>query len=606
MTTPAFAENIRLIIWDLDETFWDGTLTEGGISYRYDHHQLVIDLAKRGIMSAICSKNEFDPIEEVLKEKGLWDYFIFPSIDWTPKGPRIKAMLETIGLRAASTLFLDDNPMNLAQAEHANPGLNCALPDVIQHLLESPQLQGKDDSGLTRLAQYKVTEKKTQAAKVTGGDTAAFLRQSNVKVFIEYNVEAHLDRAVELVNRTNQLNFTKNRLPEDPEAAKAELRTRLAHNTTDAALIRVRDDFGDYGFVGFYMTKRVNNSRTLEHFCFSCRTLNMYIEHWVYAFLARPKLTVVGEVLSDVHQPGLDVDWITPANIEDMDAPSAGADLRFDHIFARGGCDLASLMHYFTLHSDHIVEEFNEPRNGQMFRRDHSAFLMPALEKGLTDDQVQAAAKLGYTPDDFLTDLPDMGPGSGLYFLSFWADADIPVYRHKETGLQVPYWLVGAQNKDLIADADLRASVAKTDLHKERVQVLADEFEHIGLLDQAQMQTRYGQVLERLPADAQVVMVLANEYGPAHYRQENDPASLKSKLAAAIRGGGMPAGHPWHVRHNVAVRAVAKKFPNVMLLDPADHINGAEDLIDLNHFKRDVYHRMYRAMLDRFSKINAA
>lgn len=198
MTTPDFAENIRLVIWDLDETFWDGTLTEGGITYRDDHHQLVIDLAKRGIMSAICSKNDFAPIQGLLEEKGLWDYFIFPSIDWSPKGPRIKAMLETIGLRVASTLFIDDNPMNLAQAEHANPGLNCALPEVIQHLRESPAFKGKDDSALSRLAQYKVSEKKTEAAKVTGGDTAAFLRQSNVKVFIEYDVEAHLDRAVEL------------------------------------------------------------------------------------------------------------------------------------------------------------------------------------------------------------------------------------------------------------------------------------------------------------------------------------------------------------------------------------------------------------------------
>lgn len=588
MTTPEFSENIRLIIWDLDETFWDGTLTEGGISYRDDHHQLVIDLAKRGIMSAICSKNEHEPIEALLKEKGLWDYFIFPSIDWTPKGPRIKAMLETIGLRAASTLFLDDNAMNLAQAEHVNPGLNCALPDVIQHLRDAPQLRGKDDSGLTRLAQYKVTEKKAEAAKVTGGDTAAFLRQSNVKVFIEYDVEAHLDRAVELVNRTNQLNFTKNRLPDDPEMAKQELSKRLAHNTTDAALIRVRDDFGDYGFVGFYMTKRVNNSRTLEHFCFSCRTLNMYIEHWVYAFLGRPRLTVEGEVLSDVHNPDIDVDWITPANIEDMDAPSAGADLRFDHIFARGGCDLASLMHYFTLHTDKIVEEFNEPRNGQMFRRDHSAFLMPALEGGLTPAQIDAAAGLGYMPEDFHSDLPDLGTGHGLYFLSFWADADLPIYRHRATDLRVPYWLIGAQNHNLIDRTDLRATIAKTDLHKERLEVLCRDYEYEGIMSQSEMEQRYAAVLDQLPATAEVVMILAAERGPLHFKDPNKPS------------------HPYHQRLNAALRNVAQGRTNVMLLDPAALIEGAEDMIDLNHFKRDVYHRMYRAILDRFTNAKAA
>lgn len=601
MSTPQFAENIRLVIWDLDETFWDGTLTEGGITYRDDHHQLVIDLAKRGIMSAICSKNEFDPIEEVLREKGLWDYFIFPSIDWTPKGPRIKAMLETIGLRAASTLFLDDNHQNLAQAEHINPGLNVALPDVIASLRDLPEFEGKDDSNMTRLAQYKVTEKKTVAAKVTGGDTAAFLRQSNVKVFLDYDVEGNIDRAVELVNRTNQLNFTKNRLSDDPDIAREELRKRLAHNTSDAALIRVRDDFGDYGFVGFYLTKRINNARSLEHFCFSCRTLNMYIEHWVYEFLGRPKLTVVGEVLSDVHNPDLSVDWITPANIEDMDAPSDGAALRFDHIFARGGCDLASLMHYFTLHADNITEEFNEPRNGQMFRRDHSAFLMPALDGGLTEDQIAAAAKLGYGPDDFASDISDMGDGRVLYFLSFWADADIPVYRHRESGLRVPYWLVGAQNRDLIAQDAIRESVGKTDVHRERLAVLCEEFEHEGLLDQPEMEVRYARVLDALPKDAQVVIVLANEVGPQGFDDHPKEArSWRTRLSNAL--GRRPGVHPWHERLNIALAAVAKGRKNVLLLDPADQINSAADLIDLNHFKRDVYHRMYRELLDRLSK----
>lgn len=206
--TLAFAEEIRLIIWGLDETFWDGTLTEGGIRYCDDHHQLVIDLAKRGIMSAICSKNDPVQIETMMRERGLWEYFIFPSIDWTPKGPRIALMLEQIGLRAASVLFLDDNPMNLAQAAHVNPGLNVGQPSLIGWLRDAPQVQGKPDPDLARLAQYKVKERKTAATKVVGGDTIAFLRQSNVRVFIEYDVEKHLDRAIELINRTNQLNFT--------------------------------------------------------------------------------------------------------------------------------------------------------------------------------------------------------------------------------------------------------------------------------------------------------------------------------------------------------------------------------------------------------------
>lgn len=580
---PLFAEDIRLVIWDLDETFWDGTLTEGGIRYRMDHHRLVVALAQRGIVSAICSKNERASVEELLRKRGLWDYFIFPSIDWTPKGPRIAGMLRQIGLRAQSALFLDDNPMNRAQAAHMCPGLNTAPPDLIASLWDAPQVQGKPDSELTRLAQYKLNERKATAIKERAGNTVAFLRASDVRAYIEHDVEAHLDRAIELINRTNQLNFTKKRLPEDVDAARAELRELLAHNTTDAALIRVKDNYGDYGFVGFYLTRRLHNVRRLVHFCFSCRTLNMFVEHWAYAFFGRPELEVVGEVLTDPTDVSLIADWITPAPIEDMERPGTSPVLKYDRVFARGGCDLASLMHYFGMHGSQITEEFNAPRNGQMLRRDHSAFLMPAIGHALTPDQERAAAGLGYCASDFESEILEASTGRELYLLSFWADTDVPLYRHRETGLQVPYWLVGAQHHDLIGKPELRAAVAKTDLQRARLSKLCTEFAHEGLLDDAEMRVRYTRILNALPRNADVVIVLANERGPLHFRNPTRP------------------NHPHHARLNAVLRDVATEVDSVILLDPADHITGSEDLIDLNHFKRPVYHRLYRDALQRLS-----
>ncbi len=581
--TTAFAEDIRLIIWDLDETFWDGTLTEGGITYREDHHALVKELATRGIMSSICSKNNADQIEAVLRTHDLWNYFVFPSIDWTPKGPRIAALLKQIGLRAPSVLFVDDNAMNLAQARHMNPGLNVATPDVIATLADLPEFAGRPDPALTRLAQYKINERKFTAADTLGGGTVAFLRQSNVRVFIEYDVEAHLDRAIELINRTNQLNFTKKRLPEDREQARAELLRVLALNTTDAALIRVRDDFGDYGFVGFYLTFRMHNARRFEHFCFSCRTLNMYIEHWLYNQLGRLPLDPVGEVLTDPTSRAVEVDWITPAPFADIQAAQPTPLQRFDRIIARGGCDLASLMHYFALHSDSISEEFNAPKNGQMLRRDHSNFLKPALEGGLSAAEQDAAALLGYGPEDFATDLFEERPDKPVTFLSFWADADIPVYRHKGTGLCLPYWLVGAQHHDLIGKAELREAIATTDVQRARLDILCRDFEYIGLLETDQMTKRYDRILDALPKDAPVVIILANERGPLHFQ---DPARVD---------------HPHHKRLNTALMQVADGRDNVILINPMQHIAAGDDLIDLNHFKRPVYHRMYRDALERLT-----
>ncbi len=137
---------------------------------------------------------------------------------------------------------------------------------------------------------------------------------------------------------------------------------------------------------------------------------------------------------------------------------------------------------------------------------------------------------------------------------------------------------MGAQNRNLIAQDDLRERVTKSDVHRSRLAALCAEFEHEGLLDQVEMESRYRRVLDALPQDAQVVIVLANEVG-------------------------LHGVHPWHARLNNALAAVAAGRKNVLMLDPADQINSADDMIDVNHFKRDVYHRMYRTLLRNISEI---
>src|SRR5262249_47959586 len=70
----------RLVIWDLDETFWEGTLSEGGITFCPEHRYIVIALAERGIISTICSKNDLEAVRDLLNEHEVWDYFVFPSV----------------------------------------------------------------------------------------------------------------------------------------------------------------------------------------------------------------------------------------------------------------------------------------------------------------------------------------------------------------------------------------------------------------------------------------------------------------------------------------------------------------------------------------------
>ena len=96
--------SLKLVIWDLDDTFWEGTLSEGPISFIEKNVSIVRSLDDHGIVNTICSKNDRQPVLDELRKIGLEDVFVFKSIDWSPKGPRIARLINDMGLRPVVTL----------------------------------------------------------------------------------------------------------------------------------------------------------------------------------------------------------------------------------------------------------------------------------------------------------------------------------------------------------------------------------------------------------------------------------------------------------------------------------------------------------------------
>src|SRR6476659_368770 len=236
---------VKLVIWDLDDTFWKGTLLEGGIAPNVKNVELVKALSGRGIVNSICSKNDRDQAMAALSDLGVWDYFVFPHIAFSPKGQAIASMLEGAGLRAENTVFIDDNPSNLEEVKFFNPGIMAAHPAVVLHaLLDHPNCAGKLDPEMTRLKQYQFLQHKVEERSTSTLSNEEFLRTSNILVTIDRDIEANFDRVVELINRTNQLNYTKRRLnsTEDIE----DFRRQLSRFGYQAGCVRAVDNYGDY------------------------------------------------------------------------------------------------------------------------------------------------------------------------------------------------------------------------------------------------------------------------------------------------------------------------------------------------------------------------
>ena len=229
---------------------------------------------------------------------------------------------------------------------------------------------------------------------------------------------------MELINRTNQLNFTKSRLPEDPVAAREALQTLLARHIVQAGILRVRDRYGDYGYCGLYvlLNGQAQNGPTLAHFAFSCRVLGMGIETWLYRRLKRPILHVKGEVLTDVINDTRTIDWIR-MELPGIANDTGSTDKKLAYVLARGGCDMQALVHYFDAVSNRIIEEVAGVRDGKSRLKSSSVVAVHAME-GVAPALVRDSRVLGFLAEDFETVIADPPPGSpAVWLLNFtWSN----------------------------------------------------------------------------------------------------------------------------------------------------------------------------------------
>jgi FkbH-like protein len=602
-------EKIRLVIWDLDETFWHGTLSEGGIrQYVRAHHDIVVALAMRGILSSICSKNDLSAVAEILTEQGLWDYFVFPSVDWTAKGPRLRQLIADIQLRPETVLFVDDNASNRAEAAAHVPGLQISGEEIIAGLLANEFMQGKPDPELSRLKQYQLLQRRKADEKSAGSDNKAFLRASHIQVIVDPDVEANLDRAIELINRTNQLNFTKLRLPDDKASAEAELLTVTRHHSNQAGLIRVWDDYGDHGICGFYVTKTNEHGKELLHFCFSCRILGMGVEQWLYEKLGKPWMKISDDVRLQL-DGDVRVDWINqdlggavlfaegfanapPPSFAGQQPASLAPEIRL-----HGSCELHAVSHYLQQETPSLAECMSYTAGAFQVRRDETTNL--GLFLSGMDDATKAEIDIFglFRPQQDLDIFNDPPPGT-FFVLATLGDIYLPVYRHNRLGFKIELSIWGGfKRRPELAGSDVRDAIkdfwdlTRVDDDKlvqlfdqytlrpelqDQVRRVADHvranYTYLGPASHDDLSRNLVTILDRIPRSCPVAVLLPN------CPLEDDPFATM-------------------MFHGVVRDSVAR-FPNVFAVDPGRHIAGPEDQQDTrDHFDRMVYFSMYKELV---------
>ena len=566
------AAPVKLVIWDLDETLWSGTLSEGTIELDPSHGDLVRALNRRGIVNSICSKNDAAAVREQLTRVDLWDEFVFASIDWSPKGPRVARIIDDAQLRAENVLFIDDLALNRGEVRHFSPGVQTAGPEIIGRLLALPGLHGKDDRELSRLRQYQLLERKVADRRSATGPNDAFLRECDIRVGVFHDAEAEFERLYELFTRTHQLNFTKRRLDRD------QFRSLLADPQVETGYVQVRDRYGEYGICGFYA--RSSDDAGLLDLLFSCRVLHMGVEQWLYAQLGRPPVSPVGEVASSLEG---DVDWITLDNaafrtdgadaaVRPRAASTTGATsaVRRNRILMVGSCDLASTAQF--LGGDIELELDYPGPTGTIVHVGHTETIRQSVE-GLSAAQLQVVDRLPMVDRGVFRSSVVTSPDYDVLVYSVLTDYTQGLYRHRDLGILVPWHQFEVDVTDQAVWPALEARFAREGTDHDFLQRFAAEFEFEGVITLERFEENVRWLAASVPDGARIVFVNGAEI-PFPKPRETDR-------------------HLHHRRMNTALDRVVESLPNATVCDVRTFLSGPEDFTDnIRHYHRRTYFRM--------------
>jgi FkbH-like protein len=279
------AEKIKCVVWDLDNTLWKGILAEDGaegVSIRPESVHLLQALDERGVIQSIASKNDYALAWRVLETLGLQDYFLYPAIHWEPKSGSVRDIATELNIGVDSIAIIDDSPFERAEIQREIPSVRTYSDSEVGSLLDRPEFNLPVTEESRRRREFYLAEsKRKRIAQSYSGGYEEFLRSCRLETDVVTPTEDRdIDRCLELLQRSNQLNLSTHRFERD------EFLQRLADSKFMSIATRCRDCFGDYGTVGFSSIAFTEDVPLLTDFVLSCRVAKKKVENGWFNWLS--------------------------------------------------------------------------------------------------------------------------------------------------------------------------------------------------------------------------------------------------------------------------------------------------------------------------------
>jgi FkbH-like protein len=286
---------IKCVVLDLDNTLWGGVVGDDGLegiglgdlddgnAFRF--FQLFMrELWRRGILLAVCSKNNEETARRVFREHPdmvLREEHIAVFVaNWDDKASNIAKIREKLNIGYDAMVFLDDNPFERNLVRQLIPQI------IVPELPEDPGLYvravselnlfesaGRSELDAQRTEMYQVQEKRS-AEMQRFGDVKEYLRSLETVVFMRSFESRDLSRIAQLIQRSNQFNLTTRRYSESQCEAMMHDPQLITFS------INVRDRFGDFGLIAVGVVRKCTGYLDIDTFLMSCRVLQRGVEQY--------------------------------------------------------------------------------------------------------------------------------------------------------------------------------------------------------------------------------------------------------------------------------------------------------------------------------------
>ncbi len=287
----------KCLVLDLDNTLWGGIIGDDGlegiqignlgIGETFSKwQQWIKQLQERGIILAVCSKNEesiaMEPFQKhpdmVLK---LDDIAVFVA-NWDNKADNIRHIQSVLNIGFDSIVFVDDNPAERKMVRDNLPEVTVPeLPEdpaeylsFLQHLNLFETASYTDGDG-DRTRQYQ-EESKRAGLKKSFVNEEEFLQSLNMTSKCGPFEKLDIPRIAQLTQRSNQFNLRTIRYTDEDI-------NRITSSENHFTLsFKLEDMFGDYGLVSaIIMEKKNEQDLMIDTWIMSCRVLKRGLEQLV-------------------------------------------------------------------------------------------------------------------------------------------------------------------------------------------------------------------------------------------------------------------------------------------------------------------------------------